>query len=306
MKVVITVCTRGRPDGLRACLESLRALPPEPGVTLEAVVVENEPAPAQPHLHAPDAALPIHYVHEPRLGIPVARNRAAEAALARGADWIGFIDDDETVRPDWLSAMTAAIRRGDADVIVGGVMPDYGADAPDWLGRPHPVDRPEGALMPEAPTNNTLAARRIFEDLALRFDERIGFGGGSDVDFFRRATRAGAVIRWTTRAVVEERWPPVRMTMEWHRRRSFTDAEAVARRDLALDGLRATPGILFGALRKGVSGGALLLLAVLARPCAARRSRRWRFRGGKKLAEATGRMAGLLGRRSERYRVVDG
>ena len=85
MKLVVTVCTRARPAQLRACLDSLRAAAPAQGVTLEIVVVENETAPALAHLHAPDAVPPVHYGHEKRLGVPMARNRSVALALALAA-----------------------------------------------------------------------------------------------------------------------------------------------------------------------------------------------------------------------------
>ena len=305
MKLVVTVCTRARPAQLRACLDSLRAAAPAQGVTLEIVVVENETAPALAHLHAPDAVPPVHYGHEKRLGVPMARNRSVALALALGADWIAFIDDDETVRPDWLQAMAAAIARGDADVLVGEAVPVYDAPAPDWLGPPRPARIPDGAPLVEAATNNTLVARHVFDAMGLRFDEDIGFGGGSDVELFRRAARQGVRIRWTAAAKVEERWPPVRLTMRWHRHRAYTVQENEARWRLALEGRRAAAPILGACARGFVWGAALWTLGAAVRPAAGRRGRRWLHRGGKKLAEASGALSGLRGRRTDRYRKID-
>lgn len=305
MKLVVTICTRARPEGLRACLASLRAMDSVPGVALEVVVVENEPAPRHAHLHAPGAPLPLIHAHEPRLGIPMARNRAVAEALARGADWIGFIDDDETVRPDWLAAMCAAIARREAEVIVGEVVPVY-APAPDWLGPPRPDRTPDGQVMPGAATNNTVAARRLFDGMDLRFDETIGFGGGSDTELFRRAAARGVVIRWTAHAKVDEVWPPVRLTMGWHRRRAFSVRENEARWRVAREGSRAALPILAECGRGWLAGAGLFALGAVARPLAPRRGGRWLHRGGKKLAEATGAFSGLRGRQAQLYRQVDG
>jgi succinoglycan biosynthesis protein ExoM len=77
--------------------------------------------------------------------------------------------------------------------------------------------RPTGARLKTAKTNNTLmrAAIASAEGLGLRFDERLRFTGGSDVEFFQRANEQGAVICWTAEAVVSASVPEERLTLRW-------------------------------------------------------------------------------------------
>jgi hypothetical protein len=58
------------------------------------------------------------------------------------------------------------------------------------------------------------------------FDERIGLGGGSDFEFFRRAHLAGYTIVWADRAVIEEWTPASRVTVKWVLLRAYSQGNA--------------------------------------------------------------------------------
>ena len=45
----------------------------------------------------------LYFAEEQERGTSFARNRAITTALAQGAEWIAFIDDDDRPRPDWLA-----------------------------------------------------------------------------------------------------------------------------------------------------------------------------------------------------------
>ena len=105
MRISIAVCTAGRPELLRACLESIIAQEGPAGSELRLIVVDNNQLPDAEPIAAEIAGkgrFPVHYVHESRLGIPFARNRAIDTALALKSDWIAFIDDDHEATPGWL------------------------------------------------------------------------------------------------------------------------------------------------------------------------------------------------------------
>lgn len=292
MKLVVTICTRERAEPLGRCLAALAADPQPAGMELAVVVVENEAAPRLgPMLAgiARSAPFALHHVHEPRLGIPMARNRAVEAALALDPDWIGFIDDDEEVLPGWLAAMAQAAHSLGADVIVGEVVPRIDGPRPAWMGRARPRRQKTGEQQMSAATNNTLARARLFrsDGLGLRFDERFRFSGGEDVALFGEATRQGARILWTADAPVEERWPPVRLTPGWHLRRVFSTQLVTERIVRTRDGRRAWlssgPRNAFETLR----GLGMLAVALLSWPVARRFAARSAFKGAKKLAAAS-------------------
>ena len=103
MRVAICIITRRRPDGLARLLRSLEVISAPDGVGVEVVVVENDAPTEKP---PPGTSLRIHHAFEPEPGIPAARNRTLEIALADpGIDALAFLDDDETVESDWLAAL---------------------------------------------------------------------------------------------------------------------------------------------------------------------------------------------------------
>jgi len=64
---------------LRLCLQSIASQIVAAQIAIEIVVVDNEGAPNNATVVqeiAPRCRFPVHYVHEPRRGIPQARNAA--------------------------------------------------------------------------------------------------------------------------------------------------------------------------------------------------------------------------------------
>src|SRR5690349_8935292 len=125
--VLAAICcaTRRRPTMLRALLESWARLEFPPGVTPLFVVIENDTTAAnaesidrfRSRLGLGDAL----YELEPEIGIPYARNAAVAAALSHGAGFICFVDDDETVAPDWFMQLYSTHRQTGAQLVGGPV-----------------------------------------------------------------------------------------------------------------------------------------------------------------------------------------
>ncbi|MEM8703870.1 MAG: glycosyltransferase [Pseudomonadota bacterium] len=208
-KLVIAVCTAQRPNMLKACLDSLDKQVRPKETDLSVVVVENDAVPFFTGEAEADAkaafAIPVFFHHEPRRGIPFARNTALEAALAHDPDWIALIDDDERAEPDWIGKLLGACKTFEAEVANGPVRRIYEKPAPHWWKSQLLKPRPTGTEITEAPTNNVLISARIVrqDGLGLRFDERLTFGS-EDIDFFRRTHAAGAKMIWVDDAFVEE------------------------------------------------------------------------------------------------------
>ncbi|MEM9781342.1 MAG: glycosyltransferase [Pseudomonadota bacterium] len=312
-RIAVTVCTRERPTMLQACLASIigDAAGDRGSGAVLIVVVENDVEPScAAAVRALDTdAVPVVYVHEPRLGIPQARNAAVAAALARDADWIVFVDDDETVLPGWTAALKAAVARGTADVYTGPVEIVLAASRPDWMPPPKAKRRRDGTALGTAATNNTAAAARLFrpDGLALSFDERLRFTGGSDDDLFRRAVAAGVRIEWAAAMAVCETWPAARLTLSFHldraRRVGENNMRAMRRRrGLPAACLRYLPK----AIGRAAHGGLEVVISVLMRPIHAVRGLRLQVSGRRRIAYAVGIIRGLAGKTSAPYRDVVG
>src|SRR4051812_24239795 len=205
-RVGVCVLTHRRPSSLRRTLDSLNDLVRIPGVEIRVLVVDNDAAgsgrPVVQELRA--FSLPLSYVHEPRNGIPGARNTALEATA--DADVVAFIDDDEWAEPEWLSELLDARARSGADIVVGPVVPDFEADPPGWLSRLgyfEPLRYEALTDLHFAYTGNVLIDRRIL-DTARPFREARPELGGSDTHFFMRLSGRGVRIVWAPLARVHE------------------------------------------------------------------------------------------------------
>jgi glycosyltransferase involved in cell wall biosynthesis len=112
-RISIVLCTRDKPVGLRACLESVSHLDYP---NFDVVVVDNAPTTNASREVVEDmcATLAVRYVREERPGLSFARNTGVATTTSR---IIGFVDDDTLITPDWLTHVEAAF----VDPRVGGV-----------------------------------------------------------------------------------------------------------------------------------------------------------------------------------------
>lgn len=311
IKVLVTICTRGRPVYLDACLASVCAQKPAANARMDILLVENNDrltCQSIAERHGAASGLTIHTVFEPELGIPFARTRCGVFAAENGYDWALYIDDDETARPEWFSTMVAAARTYDADVLYGRVVPVYPAEAPRWMIGPALDKRATGSELKKAEGHNTMVRTRVFdrEGLGLRFDPAMRFTGGSDTDFFSRVHAAGGRIVWVGEAVVDEIVPASRMTLRWQLHRTFRVAINIS---VLHEKQRGRAAAWWRSLVKGAGrliGGLVRLplgLAILVAPDA---GKRLAFNAAKQIASALGSFAFLAGVRPQPYRQVDG
>jgi len=308
--VAVCVCTRHRPKMLRACLDSLVAQVPPEGWAIALIVVENDDGPRCFDIVAEvkkSAPYSVEYVNETELGIPFARNAAIEASRALGAEWIAFIDDDEVAEPDWLVRLCGRAEQDGVDAIQGPSRYEYPPGTPDWLPRRPLARRENGQVLRTASTNNVMFRRMLTEEagLGLRFDPSLRFTGGSDSDFFNRATQRGARIVWEQSAVVSEIVPQSRLRLGWQLKRAFRVATNTSEGELRRRGfmrtfIRRMPKNLLRLIR-GVALLPVMLLWPLGAPF-----RRLAFTGMKSCASGLGGFAGLTPFRLEPYRLIEG
>lgn len=234
-RVAICVATCRRPAGLRALLASLDRMRID-AARLRPVVILVDNAPEAPAVASAREAQalsrwPVSYVVEPRRGIVMARNRALALALPE-ADLIAFVDDDETVAPDWLESLVATLDGCGADAVQGPVRPDYDLPPPDWiaaLGLFEQGPFRTGAPRAAAATNNVLVRAEALRCRDLRFDPRFNTSGGEDEEMFGRLTATGGRIVASARGEVFDTVPAARMTLAWASRRAFRKGNTLGR-----------------------------------------------------------------------------
>ncbi|HEU0018915.1 MAG TPA: glycosyltransferase [Thermoleophilaceae bacterium] len=212
--LTVAVCTRGRPDKVRATLDALDA--GAPGAPLIVVDQGAAPSPALAERAAADSRLIV--LHDSGRGLSRARNLALAAA---GTDWICFVDDDCLVDVDFGAALAAEIAAHPAaDWIAGDVRAGESTAAGGAGDLPpvttFPVDRPlvrsGGRTLPGAIGFGVLfCVRRATARRLGGWDERLGPGvaelpAADDMDFNHRLLRAGgvAVLSPAVRAVHDQ------------------------------------------------------------------------------------------------------
>jgi len=231
VKVAVCVATYLRPGLLHDLLDSLRALELD-GLQMAVFVVDNDPSgSAWNVVDAFRSIIPqLAYEIEPKRGIAAARNRLVRLALQSTCDYVAFVDDDETVTPNWLSSLVRTAIRFQADVVTGPVIPRYAPSVPRWVIEGKFFERPRyvtGHVLDVAFTNNVLVKSNWLEDLDGPFREAFGLTGGSDTELFRRFYRAGAKIIWADQAVVYEVVRPTRARLRWLLQRALRGGNGV-------------------------------------------------------------------------------
>ena len=131
LEVAVCVPTCRRPKMLRDCLASLAAQFPIEMASVRIIVIDNEETPSEGAMEAA-AQYSALYFHEPRRGIPQARNRALTAAKSINATHVAFIDDDEIASPNWLASLWTALKEYGADAVQGPVHYIYPKGAAKW------------------------------------------------------------------------------------------------------------------------------------------------------------------------------
>ena len=124
-----------------------------------------------------------------------------EETLALDAEWLAFIDDDQTARPSWLERHLAVAARDNADAVQPRVIVTFPEPAPFWCipkaqdFSETAVDGPvESRRRPTVATNGVMMSTRLIrpEGMGLRFSESLALCGGEDGEFFETANRLGA------------------------------------------------------------------------------------------------------------------
>jgi succinoglycan biosynthesis protein ExoM len=319
-RVCAAAITRKRPLMLKALLASFVELRVPEGTELCFLIIDNDSersaAAAVAAFATEMSGAEVHYIAEPERGIPFARNRALAEAQAMGADYLAFLDDDETADPDWLVGLLGAVRSRGLELVGGPVRYAGWTEAPpgwwqrlifdgiSWRYRSKEKSASrryrngaEGSIV--IVTNNWLLDVAWQKRTGLRFDESLRETGGSDVLFYRMAKKHGIRSGWCETAIVEERVPPSRASFAYQFDRARHQSMASFRRNHPTVTFGAAAGALASCILKGVG----CVLCIVALP----------FAGGAALVQlarqsgwATGRLQALAGHKSSLYSTADG
>jgi glycosyltransferase involved in cell wall biosynthesis len=127
-KYSVVICTYNRATHLKAALESL--LEHYRGRGLDIIVVDNNSTDSTREIAAAYQQWGVRYLSEPNQGHSHARNRGLNAAEH---DIVIYLDDDVTVRADWLEQLTAPFAEAGVAVVGGELEPVWEQSRPRWL-----------------------------------------------------------------------------------------------------------------------------------------------------------------------------
>lgn len=218
----ICVATYNRPQMLTKLLASINAADRPENLHIELRIVDNDKegsaeGAVDDFRKVAKNLGEISYTIEPRQNIAHARN----AALEQGpADAYVFVDDDEFVEKQWLTAFHESDSRYDADAQFGRLIGILGKEAKPWMTRGRFYDRPAAPTgtpldWRSTRTGNTLVRGKWLAERNFRFDPRLGRSGGSDSDLFARIEAEGATFCSCAESVLSEYVPENRATFQW-------------------------------------------------------------------------------------------
>ncbi len=221
------ICTHNREQYLGAAIDSLLQ---QDHPNFEIVVVDNASTDRTPEIvqsRLPDPRLT--YVPEPTVGLSVARNTGARAALA---PILTYLDDDAVATPHWLSVLEAAYRENEKLAVAGGkVTLLWPADItpPPWLSaglagnlgaydlgdRTLYIDRPG-----LTPRGLNYSIRRTFLEQIGGFDLNLGRVGknllsNEELRVTEQALQSGWQVAYLPTALVAHNVSPERVHPSW-------------------------------------------------------------------------------------------
>jgi glycosyltransferase involved in cell wall biosynthesis len=224
-EITVCICTYQRPELLERLLTAVAAQRTGGLFTFSCAVVDNdESASARTVVQRLQAAfpVPIRYAVEPARNFALARNRSL--SLVSG-NFFAFVDDDEVPGEDWLMLLWRTLHEHHADAVLGPVRPYFETEPPSWVVRSRICERPSyptGSTLHwrQTRTGNVLMRAAMVTEDNIRFDPAFATGG-EDVDFFKRASRAGKTFVWCEEAPVYELVPEARLRRSYHLKRAL-------------------------------------------------------------------------------------
>jgi len=229
--ISVVICTYNRRALLSSALNSL--LEQRAGdVDYEIIVVDNNSPPDTQALVEELARTDdrLHYLRETRQGNAYARNTGVEHARA---PIVAFVDDDVTVRENWVETIKQTFDDASVDFIGGKVLPRWEETPPAWLTKSHwaPIaaldyGNNSFSITPDNPvcllTANIAFRQQIFQKFG-GFSPDVQRSGDSigsleDHEYLTRLIRGGAAGLYVPEMVVDAFVGRERMTKSYHRR----------------------------------------------------------------------------------------
>jgi succinoglycan biosynthesis protein ExoM len=231
MLISICVATYKREQLLRKLLESLLVQVIPENISVEVIIVDNDPVEtartvAEEYFAKSD--ITFKYFTQPEKNISLTRNKAVKEAKG---EYIAFIDDDEIADKDWLKNLYSAINDYNADAVFGKVISYFDEATPLWIRNTFLYNRPEpatGSVAEVTRSGNCMIKSSLIKNIPGPFDTRYGLSGGEDTHLFISLSKRGAKYVNCFEAITYEYVPAERSTYKWLIKRAFRTGNTYA------------------------------------------------------------------------------
>lgn len=222
--ISIAVPTYKRPHQLGALLESLGALKTPVG-TFNVIVADNDAAGSGQQIVDAirnSVPFPITYVIESARGLSTVRNRLVNESRSLDAEFIAFLDDDQTVDPSWLTTLVAEIERSGAAAVTARKVYRWTLGTPRYISAAMQLPRPvTGTPLTRASTGGSIFRMTSLDQVPGPFDERLNLVGGEDSLLSVQLVQLGHAISACHEAIVYEDMSSTRASAGWILKRAY-------------------------------------------------------------------------------------
>ena len=228
----ICINTYKRPVLLKKLLDSLVTQILDPIISLEIIVVDNDPDKQAGNVvraFKTISSIDIKYFEQPIKNISLTRNKAVSEA---NGEFILFIDDDEYAQPNWIINTLACLEKYNADAVFGSVLSYFDVNTPNWIKSNLMFRRQiqkTGTIPAFTRTGNCLIKAAILNTVDGPFDLEYGLTGGGDSFLFNLLSRNGAKFIYCAESIVYEYVPPERASLNWLLKRSLRTGSGATR-----------------------------------------------------------------------------
>lgn len=236
MFLSVVICTYNRGKYLPMVLDSLK-IQQYPTDSFEIVLINNNSTDNTESItktyQQENPQIPLHYIVEYNQGISHARNRGVTSSKG---EIIVFIDDDETVEPNFLKEINQFFSQyPDAGISSGPVIPVYKTKQPKWLSHftmrlvtgAYDKGKQIKILSPKdyPGTGHACFRKELFLKYGA-FDISLGRKGNSlmgaeDKDFFLRLMNGGEKCYYLPAAKIYHHIPDSKLTEEHFKKLTY-------------------------------------------------------------------------------------
>ena len=177
----------------------------------------------------------IKYIYERKQGLSQAKNALLDAC-SEDSQFVGFIDDDETVQPDWIEQMLKGFI-DDTIATVGGPYHNiYEHEVPSWIPEsiyPRSYEIKNDIKISRSflgiPGGNGMCRLSIIRSKKIYFDVKLGRTGkkslsGEDNEFYQNVTEPEYKYGFVYSAWINHYIPASRLTFSYLQQLNFWDS----------------------------------------------------------------------------------